>query len=586
MNTFGRVVGIICVGCSLLLQLGCIRTANVRRMMKRPLPVPASRPAVRPSSQPSSQPVSRPVSRPVVSTRSRPVQRKAPQAVRSIWKLYLPDKPSFRSLMEKYKQRRWSFLRSVLERRGLVEPMVRSIMAKHKMPWELVLLAGIESSYRSRARSWAGAAGMWQFIPTTGKEYGLRRSAWVDERLNPRKATVAAARFLKSMQAEFRSWEWTLAGYNCGAGCVKRVRRRCPGLTFWQARKKEACGLPEETQHYVARFFAALYYLRHPPKGEELKTLPPRRYLRFRLRRSRSLMEVAAGLGVRSAKIRAWNPSLRSWATPPGRSFVLRIPLEHRRSMRRWLQRKRQPIGILTVTSSRGLRRAARRLNLSEGFLRSLNHLPRRKWIRGRRSLLYPRPPRGGRWSHRDHKRLERFVRSALRHSRSLRRWYAKARKRPRRRRRLCHKVRAGDTYWHISRHYGVKVRQLRRYNRRRRLRPGRYLRLSRQARCSAQARRRLRLRRRRLLRKWSKGYQLFYRVPRIPRRGSTKRSAKGCYLVKRGDTFWRIARRYKRKVSELIRWNARYRRSLRPGVWLRLRPRARCPRRARNGAS
>lgn len=517
----------------------------------------------------------------------------------------MPRDPYFRRLIRYYRDRQWWFVKMILTRRGLYERRLRQILRKQRMPWELVLLAGIESNYKPLEYSWAHAAGMWQFIAKTGLRYNMKRTPWKDERYNIDKATVAAASYLRDLQREFRNWPYAIAAYNCGEKCIRRVRRRCRGMSFWKARLR-GCTLPRETRNYVARFFAVLYFLRNPAKRPEPISVKPVFALRkVRIRGVLSLPTIAEGLSVSMKEMREWNPELTSWATPPGTRYTMYVPPEHYKQMRRVLKRPSPTYRLkgMVVRSSVRMKRIARRYNLSVDFLRAINHLPEDAMYPEKRRLLVPLPRGARRWSARNSVHLARFASEVMPWSRALRRFRMKMLKlRPVRRRRVCYQVESGDSYWHIGRRYGVSHKTLWRINGKKRLHPGRWMRLATGARCP-ERQRFVPAWNRSLARKdWKQGYRLLHMYPswgakRLSRRKRRRKkrrrrlrrvsasdrgprmSRRRCHRVRRGESFWRIAKRYKLRTKQLLHWNRKHRSMLRAGVLLKLHPRARCRR-------
>ncbi len=194
------------------------------------------------------------------------------------------------------------------------------------MPEELSWLPLIESGYKVRALSRARAFGLWQFIPSTGYKFGLKRNAWVDERLDPEKSTAAAIAYFKELHQMFGDWATVLAAYNCGEGAVARVIRdqKVNYLdNFWDFYER----LPRETARYFPRFLAVLAILKDPGQygfvlEEADKPLP---YETVTIERPVHLQTMADALGMVPEDLKALNPELRHGATPNS-SYVLRVP--------------------------------------------------------------------------------------------------------------------------------------------------------------------------------------------------------------------------------------------------------------------
>jgi membrane-bound lytic murein transglycosylase D len=136
-----------------------------------------------------------------------------------------------------------------LERAGKYKPMIQRILAEEGVPQELIYLAQAESGFLPRAISNKAAAGMWQFVKFRGQEYGLNQTLYTDERLDPEKATRAAARHLKDLYSEFGDWYLAIAAYNCGPGNVGKAVERTGYADFFELRDRHV--LPKETTNYV-----------------------------------------------------------------------------------------------------------------------------------------------------------------------------------------------------------------------------------------------------------------------------------------------------------------------------------------------
>jgi membrane-bound lytic murein transglycosylase D len=157
-------------------------------------------------------------------------------------------------------EKRRGFARVVLGRSKLYFDMFEEKLAKHGLPIELKYLSVIESGLRPQVKSRAGALGLWQFMYRTGRMFGLEENSYVDERMDPDKATEAACQYLKKLYGIYNDWNLALAAYNAGPGNVnKAIRRSGNKLTYWEVRPF----LPRETQGYVPNFIAASYLLTH-----------------------------------------------------------------------------------------------------------------------------------------------------------------------------------------------------------------------------------------------------------------------------------------------------------------------------------
>ena len=147
----------------------------------------------------------------------------------------------------------------ILGRRILYFPIFEDYLRQGKLPLDLKYLSIVESALEPKATSRVGAAGLWQFMPTTGRAYGLQVDAQVDERRDPHKSTEAAVKHLQDLYAKFDSWELAIAAYNSGSGRVSRAVKRGRSSSYWKIRGF----LPKETRNYVPAFIAATYLVRH-----------------------------------------------------------------------------------------------------------------------------------------------------------------------------------------------------------------------------------------------------------------------------------------------------------------------------------
>ncbi|HUI45704.1 MAG TPA: transglycosylase SLT domain-containing protein [Nitrospirota bacterium] len=219
-----------------------------------------------------------------------------------------------------------SFFIEAYKRSGRYRGEMVKALKEAGMPEELSWLPLIESGFKVRAMSRSRALGLWQFIPSTGYKYGLKRNAWIDERLDPEKSTAAAIAYFKELHSMFGDWATVLAAYNCGEGSVARVIRdqKVDYLdNFWDFYER----LPQETARYFPRFLAVLTILKDPAHyGFNLNEIDgPLSYETVTIEKPVHLKSVAEKLGIDQEELTELNPELRRDATP-NTTFALRVP--------------------------------------------------------------------------------------------------------------------------------------------------------------------------------------------------------------------------------------------------------------------
>ena len=212
-----------------------------------------------------------------------------------------------------------------LDRKHEYGGLINEILTEQELPEELVNLAMIESGLNPKAFSRASAAGIWQFIYSTGKLYDLKRDWYVDERRDPIKSTYAASAHLKDLFEEFDHWYLALAAYNSGSGRVHRAMRLHQTSDFWQLHT-----LPRETRNYIPYYLAAAIIARNPEEyGFETyskKRKAPFEFDTVELEKSADLSVLARSAGTSLKTMQYYNPELRQSATPQNGPYTLRIP--------------------------------------------------------------------------------------------------------------------------------------------------------------------------------------------------------------------------------------------------------------------
>jgi membrane-bound lytic murein transglycosylase D len=223
---------------------------------------------------------------------------------------------------------RQSFLEGY-RRSGAYRTLIVEALREAGMPEQLSWLPMVESWYKVRALSTARALGMWQFIPSTGYRFGLERSDWFDERMDPEKSTRGAIAYLIELHEMFGDWLTALASYNCGEARVMRTinsQRISYFDQFWDLYEL----LPRETRRYVPRFLATLAILEDPERYGFHDLPEPMAVLEYdtvSLSRSVKLADLEKELGLMEGVLPALNPELRRSATPPT-PYELKVPTD------------------------------------------------------------------------------------------------------------------------------------------------------------------------------------------------------------------------------------------------------------------
>ena len=219
-----------------------------------------------------------------------------------------------------------NFFTESYRRSGRYRDYIVASLKEAGLPEELSWLPLIESGYKVKAFSKARALGLWQFIPSTGYKFGLKRDMYIDERMDPEKATEAAIAYLKELHKIFGDWTTVLAAYNCGEGRVLRVIRdqNINYLdNFWDLYER----LPRETARYVPRFLATLHIIGNMEKYglDQVEVDPPFDYETVTVSRQMNLKDAAKVTGVDAAELKGLNPELRYGVLPPD-SYELNLP--------------------------------------------------------------------------------------------------------------------------------------------------------------------------------------------------------------------------------------------------------------------
>ena len=239
----------------------------------------------------------------------------------------LPYNERVRAFIIRYVKRNPKQVAKMMRMSEYYFPMFEETLARYNLPYELKYLPIIESALNPMARSHAGAAGLWQFMPSTAKLYGLEVNSLVDERMDPVKATEAACRFLTNMYAIYFDWNLVIAAYNCGSGNVNKAIRRAGGKRdFWSIYPY----LPRETRNYVPIFIAANYAMNYGDEHGICKAPIDRTMLTDTIITTKRLHlhQVSRNLDIPMDELRRLNPQYSRDILPGGTPYALCLPAE------------------------------------------------------------------------------------------------------------------------------------------------------------------------------------------------------------------------------------------------------------------
>ncbi|MFQ5427895.1 MAG: transglycosylase SLT domain-containing protein [Thermodesulfobacteriota bacterium] len=247
----------------------------------------------------------------------------------------LPDVPlvvnnSVESFIKYFQTSGRPHFKKWLSRMGGYRSLVEEKLRDEGMPEDLFYVALIESGLNPRARSGRAAVGMWQFIGATAKRYGLRVDWWIDERMDPEKATIAASRYLKRLYERFGSWQLAMAAYNAGEGRVARAIRRHKTTDFWQLAKYRR-PLNRETRRYIPKFMAAAIIAKDPEAYGFTDLVYDERvvYEKVEISHATDIKVIAEAAGISVKEFKRLNPALIRWFTPPDYSdYQIKLPPE------------------------------------------------------------------------------------------------------------------------------------------------------------------------------------------------------------------------------------------------------------------
>ncbi len=434
-----------------------------------------------------------------------------------------------------------AYLRKLQERSKPYIYFILTEAEKRNLPTELALLPAVESSYRPFAYSHGSAAGLWQFVPSTGRHFKLKQNWWYDGRRDVVASTHAAFDYLESLARRYDgNWELALAAYNCGSGNVNKAirenRRQGKPTDFW------SLNLPKETRSYVPRLLALSSIIKDPAvSGVELISIPYKPYFESVDIGSQLDLAMAASMAeITTDEIYLLNPGLNRWATAPNGPHRLNLPVDKVEGFKQRLAELTPNQRIhwerYQIQSGDTVSTIAKKYGTTSELIKQANDLNNNS-IRAGKYLVIPTAT----------KSLEHYTLTADKRKQRIQNRTHEGNK-------IIHVVQEGDNFWDLSRTYHVSYRSLAKWNG---MAPKDTLKQGQK------------------LVVWvdNKTFKETKQLPNImdvrPPSTSTRNSV--YYKVRTGDSLSTIAHRFKVKVADLKKWNDLSGKYLKPGQNLKL---------------
>lgn len=407
---------------------------------------------------------------------------------------------------------------------------------RRNLPTELVLLPIVESAFQPFAYSHGRASGLWQFIPSTGKMYGLHQNWWYDGRRDIVASTNAALDYLTALSKQFNGdWELALAAYNAGAGnvrkAIRRNRKQNKPTDYWSLK------LPKETQAYVPRLLAISKIFQDADKlGIALQPIEDRAQVAIvKMDTQIDLAKAAEMAGISIEAIYRLNPAFNRWATAPEQSYKLLLPIKNKQQFEMQLASldKSQLVQWQRYQIKRGdsLSQIATHFNTTTNTLKDINKLPSSR-IRAGKHLLIPVAS----------KKPDSYVLSAQQRQKNRGNMRRSGN-------RVVHIVQSGDTLWDIARLHNLSHKKIAKWNG---LAPGDTLKPGQK------------------LTLWLKPVEDKTLVEFTNAPIQTTSNIR--YTIRKGDSLSRIASKYKVSVNDIKKWNGLYKKLIHPGQTLKLK--------------
>jgi membrane-bound lytic murein transglycosylase D len=284
--------------------------------------------------------------------------------------------PMVQQFINYYQGRGRSTMEAGLRRSGRFMKIARETFRREGVPEDITWLGQVESAWGPQRVSWAGASGLWQFVRGTGAQYGLRQTAWVDERNGIEKPTAASARYLKDLAKRYNGdWLLAMAAYNTGALNVDRAISRAGEANYWKIYPYIA----EETRNYVPNILAVIMIAKNPEKYgfHGIRPEAPMSFDTIPVGSSTSLRLIADATGTSVDSIQSLNPELRRDVTPRGENYNLRVPAGSSKQLAALLKRvpsdRSDSTRVISIVPGEDLQSVANRTGVSVATLQAMN---------------------------------------------------------------------------------------------------------------------------------------------------------------------------------------------------------------------
>lgn len=284
--------------------------------------------------------------------------------------------PLIQQFINYYQGRNRSTMENGLRRSGQFMKLTRKIFSEEGVPLDIAWLGQVESAWKTKAVSWASASGLWQFVPSTGRRFGLRQTAYIDERNGIEQSTRASARYLKWLATRYNgNWELAMAAYNTGEGNIDRAISRAGTANFWTIYPYIA----QETRNYVPNILAVILIAKNPEKYgfKGIKADAPMSYDVVQVPTATSLQLIADASDSNVDYIRTLNPELKRDITPRGDTYNVRIPAGRAKQFASLIQKivpeKRETARLISVAPGEDWQSIANRTGFNAAQLQAMN---------------------------------------------------------------------------------------------------------------------------------------------------------------------------------------------------------------------